>query len=406
MKPYRIRTVTCFIDSSRISDLDTFIDATSRFEENDISIRTKRVAFENRIWDKEYTIEMAENLEKSDVWGFSTTFKSPLNEQQLTSAMTIIENTENGFVNFQMAGPDSSIDTNEISPLIDFISKVGHLNEGIDNFRVGISFGMNSATPFFPYSANNGFEGFSVGLEYIDLLMKIIEENKRSSLNVIRSQIIKSLIEVCNEISEISNEVSELSGMDFLGIDLSLAPYPYPLEEQSVIDVLEELGNIARSRGDPEYKFGMSGSIFLHTFITSIIKELEKNSDISLTGFNGVMYSVLEDTRLSQRFSSGQVSISDLLLTSTTCGCGIDMLPVTYLNLEKVVSGMIFDMYALSCALNKPLGLRVLPVPGARIGDFTSFKHLFFTNMELKRHGSGISIHMLPEQISDSKFNF
>ena len=67
MKPYRIRTVTCFIDSSRISDLDTFIDATSRFEENDISIRTKRVAFENRIWDKEYTIEMAENLEKSDV---------------------------------------------------------------------------------------------------------------------------------------------------------------------------------------------------------------------------------------------------------------------------------------------------------------------------------------------------
>ena len=189
----------------------------------------------------------------------------------------------------------------------------------------------------------------------------------------------------------------------FIGIDISLAPYPYPLEDQSVVDLIETIGNIGRSRGDVEYKFGMSGTMFAHTLLTSVLKEIVDSGNYKTTGFNGLMYSVLEDTLLSSRFSSGQVGLEDMLLLSTTCGCGIDMVPISDRNSKKTISSLFFDIFAISSVISKPLGVRILPIPNSRPGDLTRFKHLFFTNAILPQVSSGISFNDLPAQIDDSE---
>ena len=171
---------------------------------------------------------------------------------------------------------------------------------------------------------------------------------------------------------------------------------------QSVIEVLEILGNIGRSRGDREFRFGMSGTMFLHTYITSIIKEIVDSGKYKTTGFNGVMYSLLEDTGLSERFADGSIGISDLLLTSTTCGCGIDMVPLAHAGSKKIISSIFFDVYAISQVLQKPLGIRILPIPNSRPGDQTTFRHLFFSNTTLAEVSSGISFNQLPSQMKDN----
>ncbi len=406
MKKPIIRTITAFIEHEKLVSHGDFVISSKKFEDEGYKVRTRRVSFAERTWSAESAIETSRKIESIGVWGFSSSFQDPLDESQIDSALAIIQNSDNGFVNFELVSDDWALDTNHIDPISKFISKVASKNGGINNFRVGVSSGLKSPTPFFPYSSNKGGESFSVGLEYTDNLLEVIRVNSRNSLTVIRNEIKEELNSICADIYRICKEISKDSGLEFLGIDLSLAPFPYPLEDQSVVEVIEELGNLARSRGDPIFRFGMSGTLFFHTFLTRIIKEVVDEMDSPSTGFNGIMYSVLEDSRLGQRFADGTCGISDLLLTSTTCGCGIDMLPIVNRGSTKLIGGFLLDIFSLSSVLQKPLGLRVLPIPGSRSGDWTRFKHLFFTNTVIIEAGTGISVHQLPSQVDDSQFKF
>ena len=56
-----------------------------------------------------------------------------------------------------------------------------------------------------------------------------------------------------------------------------------------------------------------------------------------------------------------KLSIDSLLLYSTVCGCGIDMVPVPGNIFLEEISSLIIDMLlTLSIALKKPLGARIL----------------------------------------------
>ena len=401
-KDFNLRTFTAFVDNGNLDLLKEIRKGIALFENNGISVRTSRAVLNhNNIQDNEIK-DISKNLKELDFWGFCVSFDDPTNEEQIRQAKNIIRETENGFANFSLTGPGRILDSNHVNPCVNLISEISKINGGIENFRLGFGFGIDSETPFFPYSRNFSREGFSIGIEYIDLIKRIILENNRKPIDEIRNEIITQLVGILDKLSIICGEIEEKYEIEFLGLDLSLAPYPYPLENQSVIEVLEILGNIGRSRGDREFRFGMSGTMFLHTYITSIIKEIVDSGKYKTTGFNGVMYSLLEDTGLSERFADGSIGISDLLLTSTTCGCGIDMVPLAHAGSKKIISSIFFDVYAISQVLQKPLGIRILPIPNSRPGDQTTFRHLFFSNTTLAEVSSGISFNQLPTQMKDN----
>ena len=401
MKNINIRTATFFSKRDNDEGMKSFIDATKYLEEKYL-IRTKRVATKLKVYSEEEIVTFSEKIKQIGYWGFSTSFSNPMDSKSVEDARKVISQTENGFVNFNITNKKEALDSNSIFPSTDLILDISKRKEGIDNFRLGFSFGLENETPFFPYAAFKGREGFAIGLEYINLMLEVIEQNKRKSLYDIKKELIREMIRNFEKINELCNKMAEKTGLEFFGMDLSVAPYPYPLENQSVIELLEVLGNIGKSRGDSEFHVGMNGTIFLHTYITSIIKEVIKHSELRVTGFNGIMYSVLEDSRLSKRYANGEIGVSDLLLTSTTCGCGIDMLPITGWEIRKSLSALFFDLYALSFTLAKPLSLRVLPIPNSREGDYTKFRHLFFSNTRLKEDKTGISISNLPSQKDNS----
>ena len=401
MKIARLRTLTLFSMRESIIQLENFMDATKILEKKGIDVRTKRVVVEKNQYSNNEIITFSKDLETLGYWGFCTSFDDPQDNDQVDSAKNIIRNTKNGFVNFRITDSDGDLDTNSISPSVDLIRAISRENEGIDNFRLGFSFGLDEETPFFPYSCVNGREGFSVGLEYVDLIAEVIDKHSRNPLSLVRLEMKKRICWFLQKVTKCCNEIEKKTGIEFLGIDISLAPYPYPLEDQSVVRLLERLGNIARSRGDMEFRFGMNGTMFMHTFISRILKEIVDSEEFKTTGFNGIMYSVLEDSLLSSRYSNGEVNMADLLLLSTTCGCGIDMLPLTNRSSRKVISSMFFDIFAISSALKKPLGVRVLPIPNSRPGDLTRFKHLFFSNAVLPDVTTGISYNELPSQSNE-----
>jgi uncharacterized protein (UPF0210 family) len=90
-------------------------------------------------------------------------------------------------------------------------------------------------------------------------------------------------------------------------------------------------------------------------------------------GYSGLMMPVLEDTRLSQLWSEGALSMDQLLAYSAVCGTGLDTIPLPGDVTAEQLARIIGDVATLSVKLSKPLSARLLPVAGAKPGDRTTF---------------------------------
>jgi uncharacterized protein (UPF0210 family) len=90
---------------------------------------------------------------------------------------------------------------------------------------------------------------------------------------------------------------------------------------------------------------------------------------------------VLEDAVLARRAAERAPSLHELLLYSAVCGTGLDTIPLPEDVSEAELTGAFLDVAALSIALNgKPLTARLLPVPGSKAGDLTTFTFDYFSN--------------------------
>jgi uncharacterized protein (UPF0210 family) len=73
------------------------------------------------------------------------------------------------------------------------------------------------------------------------------------------------------------------------------------------------------------------------------------------------------------------------LLYSTICGTGLDTVPLAGDTTSEQLVPLLLDLSALALRLNKPLTARLMPVPGKKAGDATTFSFGFFANSEVMR---------------------
>ena len=92
-----------------------------------------------------------------------------------------------------------------------------------------------------------------------------------------------------------------------------------------------------------------------------------------MCGYCGLMLPVLEDPVLAQRAGEGRFSVRDLLLYSSVCGTGLDVVPIPGDTAPEAMVGLLRDVAALSSRLNKALSARLFLVPGKKAGDIARF---------------------------------
>ena len=63
-----------------------------------------------------------------------------------------------------------------------------------------------------------------------------------------------------------------------------------------------------------------------------------------------------------------------LLTDSSVCGIGLDTVPVPGDTPAAKINAVMADTAALAFRLNKPLTVRLFPVPGLKAGDSTRFE--------------------------------
>lgn len=400
----KIRTVTLqsFTHSANEDLFKRFVTNLPTFAKEGYTPRTYRVVaqrLENPDFDT--VMEYVSMAERNGFWGIGLPLD--VSRSDIDSAFGIagrfIQN-DKVFINF-LPVRENVINLQAVPRIAEFILQIGEVP--VNNFRVGVS-SSETLSPFFPFTCAKNDAEFVIGLELVGYITELVRANSRLDLSALRELIMSKLTDELEHIQKACMKFADASNVAFGGMDISLAPYPYPLEDQSIVSLIEELGKIARSRGESVYEFGSSGTHFLNTYITDILKYIVSSTTIKTVGFNGVMYSVLEDTYLSKRYAEDSFDINFLKLLSTTCGCGVDMIPLPGDTQNSTISGIVLDVLATGLVLHKPLGVRVLPIRGLRGNERTTFKHLFFANTIVKNIKEGATLEYLPGQQKTFKF--
>jgi uncharacterized protein (UPF0210 family) len=315
---------------------------------------------------------ISDECEKNDVRWFCLPFMALEKSDWIAArevALECIRRYPNAFVSFAVS------DQGRFNPalfpdLANFILDVSKLSSnGYDNFRVGLAANCAPNGPFFPYTRQAGANGFALAIEMPQVFHDLLDAHPGEKLPALRAEILKTLVPQLQKLEQIARQVESQTGLVYNGMDLSLAPFPE--DRGSVGEIIEKVG---------VESFGSQGSIFAISFLTDILKSLGREAGVKTVGFNGVMISLLEDKILGIANSKKMYTLDSILAYSTVCGCGVDMVPLPGNILPEEMASLITDVTALSSVLQKPLGFRVLPIPGRGINDFTNFSYDFLYN--------------------------
>jgi uncharacterized protein len=241
---------------------------------------------------------------------------------------------------------------------------------GFGNMRFTASACVAPGSPFFPAAHHHG-DGpwIAVGPEAAALALQAAElkiENGKSKKEHAKFSILNSQFSILTTLIEQHDAqiVSALNGLEaetqvyFAGCDWSLAPHPHPA--RSIGRAIEALSGVP---------FGAWGTLAAVRALTSAIRAAR----VTQLGFSGIMLPVLEDPILAQRNAEGCYTLRDLLAFSAVCGTGLDTIPLPGDTTADQIVGVLEELAALAGALRKPLTARLLPIPGLKVGDLTTF---------------------------------
>ncbi|MBI4258081.1 MAG: ACT domain-containing protein [Thaumarchaeota archaeon] len=80
-----------------------------------------------------------------------------------------------------------------------------------------------------------------------------------------------------------------------------------------------------------------------------------------------------EDSGMVDAARAGSLSLEKLEAMTSVCSSGLDMIPLPGDTPEETIAAIIMDEMAIGIINNKPVGVRIIPVPGRKAGDHVKF---------------------------------
>src|SRR5215831_11467984 len=376
---FRIRTITAGVNLSSTSDLKTiesaieFLEhARKKFEDAGYEVQTVRIAtqpFSQYLAGKSRT-EALGDLKKIDdvlsaknvILSIGPVITADRHDTEFAAwAAQLVQETKN--INFSVTvASERGVHGQTALTAAEAIVAISRANPGGEgNFRFTAAANCPPETPFFPVAYHHGPVGFSIGLETPRLLQeafaraKDIEDAQQKLFTLLESELAP--------IEKLALEVSRDTHREYFGIDTS----PAPSKDASIGAAIEALTHLP---------FGSSSTLAACAAITEVLKTLR----IRICGYSGLMLPVLEDPVLAKRAAEGRYTVRELLLYSSVCGTGLDVVPLAGDTSANELTALIRDVAALSTKLHKPLSARLFLIPGKKAGDRAEFNNPFLTS--------------------------
>ncbi|WP_334117519.1 PFL family protein [Ligilactobacillus sp.] len=202
----------------------------------------------------------------------------------------------------------------------------------------------------------------NVGVSGPGVVKKALEKVKGASMDVVAETIKQTAFKVTRMGQMVGSVASERLGVPFGIVDLSLAPTP--AVGDSVAQVLEEIGL---------EQVGTHGTTAALAMLNDAVKKGGIMACSHVGGLSGAFIPVSEDAGMIDAVNAGTLTLSKLEAMTAVCSVGLDMIAVPGDTPAETISAMIADEAAIGMINNKTTAVRVIPVPGKKVGDTVEF---------------------------------
>jgi uncharacterized protein len=277
-------------------------------------------------------------------------------------AAELARTTQNVSFSVRVASPERGASPRGVTAAGEAMVAIAHATAGgIGNFRFAAAASVPAGTPFFPVAYHSGSAAVALGLESPPLLAAAFAG--ANTLAEAKQRLAQALESRLGPLERLVRGLARHDERAYLGIDVS----PAPGKDASIGEAIEALTGVP---------FGSASTLAGCAAITDVLKSLH----LKTCGYSGLMLPVLEDPLLAQRATEGRYSVRELLLYSSVCGTGLDVVPLPGDTPADRLAGLIVDVAALSTKLRKPLSARLFPIPGRKVGEVAKFANPYLTD--------------------------
>ena len=202
----------------------------------------------------------------------------------------------------------------------------------------------------------------NVGVSGPGVVKAALENHEAETLTEIAEIVKKTAFKITRVGELIGQKASQMLGIPFGILDLSLAPTP--AVGDSVARILEEMGLSVT---------GTHGTTAALALLNDAVKKGGMMASSAVGGLSGAFIPVSEDEGMIEAAANGVLTLDKLEAMTAVCSVGLDMIAVPGDTSATTISGIIADEAAIGMINTKTTAVRVIPVPGGKVGDSVEF---------------------------------
>lgn len=376
----RVRTLTAGVELSAALELDriekalTFLDrakesfAAAGYEVQTIRVATNPVIAGVDASSRERALRRLAEIDRlvvarGAIFNIGPVLTANRADDELVAwSRELVRTTRSISFSTAIASPERGVQANvAVTTAKIMVALCRALPDGLANFRFAAAANIPAGTPFFPVAWHQGSESVAIGMEAASVVERAFASMRAGSdpTEHLRSALNEAFLPV----ERLAQELAQREHREYLGIDTS----PAPAKDRSIAAAIEALTRTP---------FGESGTLDACSAITAALKSVS----VRTCGYSGLMLPVLEDPLLAQRAGENRYTIRDLLLFSSVCGTGLDVVPIAGNTSAETIAALLRDVAALSTRLRKPLSARLFLVPDKKAGELARFTDPLLTD--------------------------
>lgn len=202
----------------------------------------------------------------------------------------------------------------------------------------------------------------NVGVSGPGVILHVVKNNPDADLGTLASLIKQTAFKITRMGELFGRAASKKLGVPFGVVDLSLAPTP--AVGDSVADILEAMGL---------EKCGAPGTTAALAVLNDAVKKGGAMASSYVGGLSGAFIPVSEDEGMSRAAAEGALTIEKLEAMTCICSVGLDMIAIPGDTSAETIAAIIADEAAIGMINKKTTGVRIIPAPGKKPGDYVEF---------------------------------
>ena len=265
-----------------------------------------------------------------------------------------------GFLN--LASTHAGINMNAVAKMGHILKDLADRSEnGIGCAKIAVFANVPEDNPFMA-GAHHGIGepdySLNIGISGPGVVRNIVAKNPDCDLTQLSEVIKRTVFKITRAGELIGREMAGLMGVPFGIVDISLAPTTSTGD--SVAEIIEAMG---------VGQIGSPGSTVALALLIDAVKKGGAMASGNVGGLSGTFIPVSEDEGMIAAVEKGCLTLEKLEAMTSVCSVGIDMVAVPGDTTPEVLAGIIADEAAIGVFNNKTTAVRIIPVPGAKVGD-------------------------------------